>query len=537
MDRYHVTSTLGDGTYGSVLKAIHVVTGETVAIKRMKSTGFHWADAIKLPEVTVLRKLNHPNIVKLKEVIREKAGDLYFVFEYLDCNLYEAIKQRADTGKPFSELSIRNILWQILQGLAFMHRTHFHRDIKPENCLVRNSATVGSVAAAASAGLRRQVTPGLSEPIMFSPGAQVFQASSGDFTVKLADFGLAKEIRSRPPYTDYVSTRWYRAPEVLLRFPAYSSPVDIFAVGCIAAELFNMSPLFPGASEIDQMAKLCSILGAPTPTTWAQGARQASFLGVKLPPYAPRPLSLVIPSAPPDALNLIQSMLAWDPTKRISASAALQHPFFTGSVMLTRMFPALTSGESDAIAESSGMIQSEIDEISHTLAESKSRTALLHQHQRSSAAPSPAANPATSALRRVSSATGGDGEIDIDALIDDYMSSRKPGDEAPLELDVSESNKWASPSKPKRPPVSAALSPMSALLAETEVLSPAKKSNAPSWMAATRAAPHRYQLSQPQQHPDTTFTKRFGRDIDVSGHSNDSGSKHTSFTKRYGTGV
>jgi protein kinase len=87
--------------------------------------------------------------------------------------------------------------------------------------------------------------------------------NSGD-VVKVADFGLAREIRSRPPYTDYVSTRWYRAPENLLRATVYNSPVDIFATGCIMAELFMLRPLFPGNSEIDQMYKICAVLGSPT---------------------------------------------------------------------------------------------------------------------------------------------------------------------------------------------------------------------------------------------------------------------------------
>jgi len=82
--------------------------------------------------------------------------------------------------------------------------------------------------------------------------------------VKLCDFGLAREVRSRPPYTDYVSTRWYRAPEILLKSTTYNSPVDIFAIGCIMAELYLQSPLFNGNSEINQLYKICSILGTPT---------------------------------------------------------------------------------------------------------------------------------------------------------------------------------------------------------------------------------------------------------------------------------
>ena len=166
---------------------------------------------MQLREVKSLKKLNHPNIIKLKEVIREN-DELFFVFEFMEANLYEVMKRRE---RHFPESKIRNIMYQIFQGLAFMHKHgFFHRDIKPENMLAK-----------------------------------------GD-TVKVADYGLAREVRSRPPYTDYVSTRWYRAPEVLLRSQYYNSPIDTFACGCIMAELFTLRPLFPGSSEADQIYKV-----------------------------------------------------------------------------------------------------------------------------------------------------------------------------------------------------------------------------------------------------------------------------------------
>jgi serine/threonine protein kinase len=181
-----------------------------------------------------LKKLNHANIVKLKEVIREN-DELFFVFE----NLYELMKER---DKHFPESRIRNIMYQMFQGLAFMHKHgFFHRDIKPENMLVK-----------------------------------------GD-TVKIADFGLAREVRSRPPFTDYVSTRWYRAPEVLLRSTNYNSPIDIFAMGCIMAELFTLRPLFPGSSEADQIYKICSVMGSPTNRTWPDGLKLAAAMNFRFP--------------------------------------------------------------------------------------------------------------------------------------------------------------------------------------------------------------------------------------------------------------
>ena len=162
MNRYKITKQLGDGTYGSVLRAVNRQTGEVTAIKKMKKKFYTWEECMQLREGKSLKKLNHPNIVKLKEVIREN-DELFFVFEYVEMKLYEVMKKRE---RHFPESKIRNVMYQIFQGLAFMHKHgFFHRDIKPENMLVK-----------------------------------------GD-TCKVADFGLAREIRSRPPYTDYVSTR------------------------------------------------------------------------------------------------------------------------------------------------------------------------------------------------------------------------------------------------------------------------------------------------------------------------------------------
>ncbi|XP_075001315.1 serine/threonine-protein kinase ICK isoform X3 [Calonectris borealis] len=219
MNRYTTIRQLGDGTYGSVLLGRSIESGELIAIKKMKRKFYSWEECMNLREVKSLKKLNHANVVKLKEVIREN-DHLYFVFEYMKENLYQLMKER---NKLFPESTVRNIMYQILQGLAFIHKHgFFHRDLKPENLLCM-----------------------------------------GPELVKIADFGLAREIRSRPPYTDYVSTRWYRAPEVLLRSTSYSSPIDIWAVGCIMAEVYTLRPLFPGASEIDTIFKICQVLGTP----------------------------------------------------------------------------------------------------------------------------------------------------------------------------------------------------------------------------------------------------------------------------------
>ncbi|CAG9462191.1 unnamed protein product [Pedinophyceae sp. YPF-701] len=283
MNRYKVIKQLGDGTYGSVWKAVNRQTSEVVAIKKMKRKFYSWQECMNLREVKSLRKLNHPCIVKLKEVIRE-SDELFFVFEYLDCNLYQVTKDR---DRPFSESRVRNWMYQILQGLAYMHRQgYFHRDMKPENLLLTKDC------------------------------------------VKIADFGLAREIRSRPPYTDYVSTRWYRAPEVLLRSPYYSAPIDMFAMGAIMAELYSLRPLFPGSSEADEIYKICSVLGTPTQSTWPEGIKLAQAMNFRFPQFNATPLGKLITTASPEAIDLMTQMCHWDPARRPTAVQALQHPYF-----------------------------------------------------------------------------------------------------------------------------------------------------------------------------------------------------------------
>ena len=177
----------------------------------------------------------HPNIIKLKEVIREN-DELFFVFEFMEGNLYQLIIDRK--YEPFPESRIRHITFQLFQGVAYMHKHgFFHRDLKPENLLIHGDA------------------------------------------VKIADFGLARETRSRPPYTDYVSTRWYRAPEILLRSTVYSSPIDMWAAGAILAELYNLVPLFPGKSEAETLTLVYCVLGPLD--KWKEGMKLVQKLGIR----------------------------------------------------------------------------------------------------------------------------------------------------------------------------------------------------------------------------------------------------------------
>lgn len=162
--------------------------------------------------------------------------------------------------------------------------------------------------------------------------------------VKVADFGLAREIRSRPPFTDYVSTRWYRAPEVLLRSTTYNSPIDAWAMGCIMAELFTLRPLFPGSSEGDQLYKICSVLGNPTHSTWPEGMKLAAQMNYRFPQFVPTQLAQLIPHASPEAIQLMTDLLKYDPNQRPTSSQALQYPFFQVNVNVSVPLTVSTPG-------------------------------------------------------------------------------------------------------------------------------------------------------------------------------------------------
>lgn len=161
-------------------------------------------------EVKAMIGLKHANIVNCVEFMRH-SDNLFMLFELLDMDLYRMMQMRKLNDDPFSHEEVRHIIMQIANSLEYIHsHGFFHRDVKPENILIYKKTTV-----------------------------------------KLGDFGLVKEIRHPTPFTEYVATRWYRAPENVLGSRSYNYPVDIFALGCIMAELYTFKPLFPGTSEMD----------------------------------------------------------------------------------------------------------------------------------------------------------------------------------------------------------------------------------------------------------------------------------------------
>jgi protein kinase len=318
MNRYEMLDRVGDGAFGEVSRARSLKTQEIVAVKKIKALFPTWEECLQLRELKSLRVLRHENIVVLKEVIRDKE-ELYFVFEYMQTSLFRVMRNFKNQGGStscnsdsssnpdgpsaswssapphpwFSATQVRSIMFQLFSGLAHMHKHgFFHRDIKPENLLCHDDA------------------------------------------LKIADLGQAREIRSRPPFTDYVATRWYRAPELLLRSTTYNSPVDMWACGCILVELLICTPLFPGTSEADQFYRICKVLGTPTKDMWPEGAATASHMQVRIPKCSPVSWGRFLPpGTPPEAVQLVQDLLQYDPSRRLTAAQALQHRFFDQDVV------------------------------------------------------------------------------------------------------------------------------------------------------------------------------------------------------------
>ncbi|KAJ2697791.1 hypothetical protein H4218_003708 [Coemansia sp. IMI 209128] len=301
--RYKSIKHIGEGAFSSVILALNIETGEKVAIKKMKKR--RWKDTAAQAEISALQKLCHENIIRLLDVFREDYRS-FLVFECMDCDLNELVVSR--NGRRLPETVILDITYQVLNGLDFIHRNDlFHRDIKPENVLIRRHVTGGA-----------------------TPSAIVVEA-------KIADFGLVHDMDFSRPLTDYISTRWYRAPEVLLNCANYSTPIDVWAVGTIVAELATLRPLFPGTNQIDQLRRIFEVLGTPRISSgdeppvegaldggsWYEGAVHARKLGIAFVPSTRRPVASVMPDVSPALTQLVDYLLVLNPANRPTARDAL----------------------------------------------------------------------------------------------------------------------------------------------------------------------------------------------------------------------
>ncbi|XP_064396747.1 cyclin-dependent kinase 2-like [Halichondria panicea] len=288
MDGFERMEKIGEGTYGVVYKARLKDGGHTVALKKIRlDTECEGIPSTALREISLLLELNHPNIVSLLEVLHCDRK-LFLVFEYLDYDL----KKYMDTNLPNGGMPLeyaKSYTYQILEGVQFCHSHRvLHRDLKPQNLLVNAHGVI-----------------------------------------KLADFGLARAfgvpVRT---YTHEVVTLWYRSPELLLGSQYYSTPVDIWSIGCIFSEMLTRRPLFPGDSEIDQLFRIFRTLGTPDESIWP-GVTSLPDYKSTFPKWPRRKLESVTKVVQNDGVDLLTKMLIYEPSKRISALNSLRHPYFS----------------------------------------------------------------------------------------------------------------------------------------------------------------------------------------------------------------
>lgn len=291
VNQYRELDAIGTGAYGTVYKAENLKNNAIVAMKKVRiALTDDGVPMTILREISLLRhlgKYNHPNIVKLVDICHgpryEREMVLYLVFEHMDQDLAAYLTKCPPPGLDHER--IRDLMWQLLCGLDFLHSHRIvHRDIKPQNILIAK-----------------------------------------DGTLKLADFGLARIYDFNVLLTSTVVTLWYRAPEVLLG-TTYATPVDMWSCGCILAELFIRTPLFPGKYETDQLAKIFQTLGTPSPSEWPE---KSPILRKNFSNHPARNLLDLIPEIDPLAKDLLEKMLKFDPKQRITAQAALAHPYFS----------------------------------------------------------------------------------------------------------------------------------------------------------------------------------------------------------------
>ncbi|KAI7994545.1 Mitogen-activated protein kinase 12 [Camellia lanceoleosa] len=294
--QYEIQEFVGKGSYGVVAAAVDTHTGERVAIKKMNNVFEHVSDAIRiLREIKLLRLLRHPDIVEIKHIMlppsRREFKDIYVVFELMESDLDEVIKANDDLTPEHYQF----FLHQLLRALKYIHTANvFHRDLKPKNIL-----------------------------------------ANADCKLKICDFGLARvsfsDASSTIFWTDYVATRWYRAPELCGSFfSKYTPAVDIWSIGCIFAEMLTGKPLFPGKNVAHQLDIITDLLGTPSSESIArirnEKARRYLNSTRKKPPV---PFSQKFPNADPLALSLLERLLAFDPRDRSSAEEALADPYFS----------------------------------------------------------------------------------------------------------------------------------------------------------------------------------------------------------------
>lgn len=293
-DSFEKLNKIGQGTYSSVYKARDLKTGKIVAMKKVRFVNMD-PESVRFMarEIHVLRKLDHPNVMKLEGLVTSRvSGSLYLVFEYME---HDLAGLAASPKIKFTEPQIKCYMQQLLRGLEHCHsRGILHRDIKGSNLLIDDNGVL-----------------------------------------KIGDFGLANFFQhdQKQPLTSRVVTLWYRAPELLLGATEYGVAIDLWSAGCILAELFAGKPIMPGRTEVEQMHKIFKFCGSPSEEYWRKSKLPHATSFKPQHPYR-RCVAETFKDFPSSALALIDVLLTIEPEQRGTAASALDSEFFT-----TKPFP------------------------------------------------------------------------------------------------------------------------------------------------------------------------------------------------------
>jgi cyclin-dependent kinase-like len=286
-NKYEIIGIVGEGAYGIVMKCRNKETNEILAIKKFKDDEDEIVQKSMIRELKVLKKLRHDNIVQLKECFRRK-GKLYLVFEYVDKNLYELLEE---TPTGLDPLIVKKIIYQLCKAVMYIHSNDMiHRDIKPENVLV-----------------------------------------TAEHNVKVCDFGFARSMPQKGGVlTDYVATRWYRAPELLLGSSNYGKEIDYWAIGCIMGEITDGKPMFEGDNELNQLYLIQKLLGPFPQAQLEVFYSNPRFNGHVLEPvHKPETLERrYFGKMNKHALSLMKGLLKLDPRERLTGKDVLMHSYF-----------------------------------------------------------------------------------------------------------------------------------------------------------------------------------------------------------------
>ncbi|KAH1211509.1 Mitogen-activated protein kinase 20 [Glycine max] len=331
VSRYKIQEVIGKGSYGVVCSAIDTHTGEKVAIKKIHDIFEHVSDAARiLREIKLLRLLRHPDIVEIKHVMlppsRRDFKDIYVVFELMESDLHQVIKANDDLTKEHYQF----FLYQLLRALKYIHTGCWHQ------CQYCSPITFQHIAANV---YHRDLKP---KNIL----------ANANCKLKICDFGLARVAFNDTPttvfWTDYVATRWYRAPELCGSFYSrfyfvsadeltYTPAIDIWSIGCIFAEVLIGKPLFPGKNVVHQLDLMTDLLGTPSLDTISKVRNdKARRYLTSMRKKQPIPFAQKFPNADPLALRLLERLLAFDPKDRPTAEEALADPYFKGLSKIER---------------------------------------------------------------------------------------------------------------------------------------------------------------------------------------------------------